>query len=155
MNPLLKIFPPVWFALFLALGLGVHYYVPSARVFDVAIPGVTDILALVLAIAAFYVSQYASFHFAKVKTEILPTSETNCVLVVEGPYRFTRNPMYLGLVILLLAVAIYIGTLPLVISAFGLFLVFNFFFIPFEEAKMLRQFGAEYEEYRARVRRWL
>lgn len=76
-------------------------------------------------------------------------------ITMAGPYRFSRNPMYLGMVLMLLGLALYIGTLPFYLSAIGYFAILNFFFCPFEENKLTNAFGSEYREYRNRVRRWL
>jgi protein-S-isoprenylcysteine O-methyltransferase Ste14 len=93
--------------------------------------------------------------FAAAGTEIMPTSPTNKALVTRGPFGFTRNPMYSSLILVTLGIALYFGTLPFFAVPALLFLLTNFVFIPFEEKKMLRQFGHQYTDYCARVRRWL
>jgi protein-S-isoprenylcysteine O-methyltransferase Ste14 len=150
MNPLLKILPPIWYFIFLITGLLVHFFVPAARVFDVSYPAI----GITLFVAGQVFSMYASSLFSKEKTEILPTSPTNTKLVTYGPFAYTRNPMYLGMLISLLGVAIWVGTLPMFVAVFLDFCVLNFAFIPFEEAKMSRIFGSEYDAYRQKVRRW-
>lgn len=76
------------------------------------------------------------------------------VLVVQGLYRFTRNPMYVGVSSMVVGQMIYWGSsaiavyLLLVITAFSLFVIF------YEEPALRRQFGAAYEEYCRRVPRW-
>ena len=155
MNPLLKILPPIWFFIFLGLGLLAHFFVPASRVFDISSP-LGWIAGGVLFAASFGLSLYASGIFSKEKTEILPISETNRVLVTYGPYEYTRNPMYMGMVGQLVGVALMcMGSLPLLLAALADFLVLNFVFIPFEEAKMQRLFGESYASYRSKVRRWL
>jgi protein-S-isoprenylcysteine O-methyltransferase Ste14 len=150
MNPLLKILPPIWYFIFLVSGLLVHFFVPVARVFDVSYP----MIGIALFVAGQVFSMYASSLFSKEKTEILPTSATNTKLVTYGPFGYTRNPMYLGMVVSLLGVAIWVGTLPMFVAAFLDFCVLSFAFIPFEETKMSRIFGSEYDAYRQKVRRW-
>ncbi len=145
----------MWFMLFLGAALLLHFFVPASRVFSLEYGRVYDILGLIVFVGGFYLPLWASKIFAEEKTEIIPTSPTNRVLVTRGPYRFSRNPMYLGMVISLLGIAIVIGTFPMFIAAFAHFLVMNFVFIPFEEEKMQRQFPAEFLRYRAHVRRWL
>ena len=76
-------------------------------------------------------------------------------LVVSGFYRYVRNPMYLGLVILSLGIAFWVGAWPMFIAPIAVFATANWVHIPFEEGKMRRQFGATYESYVRRVRRWL
>lgn len=151
MNPLLKILPPIWFALLLGAGLLIHFFVPAARVFEFG----DTIIGIGLIVFGLVISMYSSSLFAKEKTEILPTSETNSVLVTYGPYNYTRNPMYVGLVAQLFGAAVWVGTLPLYICAVLFFCLFNFVIVPFEEEKLRRIFGDQYHSYRTKVRRWL
>jgi protein-S-isoprenylcysteine O-methyltransferase Ste14 len=92
--------------------------------------------------------------FRKTKTTIVP-HETPSTLVISGPYRFTRNPMYVSLTLVYLGVA---GTrneiwpvivLPLVLA------YINFLVIPIEEKNLRGAFGDEYQKYGERVGRWL
>lgn len=151
MSYFLKILPPIWYFLFLIAGFLVHFYIPTARVFTFPYP----IVGIVLLIAGQAISMYASALFAKEKTEILPTSETNRKLVTYGPFNYSRNPMYVGMVLSMLGIAVWVGTLPMFVAAVLDFCILNFVFIPFEEAKLSRIFGASYEAYRAKVRRWI
>lgn len=76
-------------------------------------------------------------------------------LVVRGIYRYSRNPMYLGLLVVLLALALYLAKL----SAFAMPPVFVLYLtalqIKPEEAALRERFGPEFDDYTARVRRWL
>lgn len=75
-------------------------------------------------------------------------------LVARGPYRFVRNPMYLGAGFALLGATIFYESLAL-LRFTGLFLVITHAFVlGYEEPTLRRLFGAEYEEYRRQVRRW-
>ena len=93
--------------------------------------------------------------FRREDTEVNPTSRTNRKLVTYGPYRFSRNPMYLGLVTVTLGIAVWVGAWPMLIAPIAVFAILNWVHIPFEEAKMRAQFGATYEQYVERVRRWV
>jgi protein-S-isoprenylcysteine O-methyltransferase Ste14 len=88
-------------------------------------------------------------------TDIDPISETNARLVTGGPYALTRNPMYLGLSIAALGLAIWVGAWPMLAAPALTFVVAARVHTPFEETKMRRQFGADYDAYAARVRRWI
>src|SRR5437016_12962558 len=112
-------------------------------------------LAAVLAVPAITLDVWAFLVFRQAETEIMPASAANTRFVTHGPYRFSRNPMYLGLILAAFAIAFYGGTLVFFPVPFLLFVLCNALFIPFEEAKMARQFGHRYTEYRAKVRRWL
>jgi protein-S-isoprenylcysteine O-methyltransferase Ste14 len=75
-------------------------------------------------------------------------------LVIRGPYRFVRNPMYIGAALGLAGAAIFYGSIPMAIYA-GLFLlVAHLFVIFYEEPTLRRTFGAEYEAYCRCVKRW-
>lgn len=92
--------------------------------------------------------------FDRERTPVRPF-EPSTRLVLDGPYRFTRNPMYLGMVALLLGLAVLLGSLsPFVVPLlFALFIQARFI-VP-EEAMLERLFGAEYVAFKGRVRRWL
>ena len=76
-------------------------------------------------------------------------------LVVAGPYRYVRNPMYIGAGLALAGAAMFYGSLPL-LGYTGLFLLVTHAFVVFyEEPTLARLFGEQYRAYRARVHRWL
>lgn len=93
--------------------------------------------------------------FIDAGTEVIPVSKKNSVLVMTGPFRFTRNPMYLGILIATIGLGVVIGTAAGLIVPVVFFLFANFVSIPYEEEKMERQFGGDYRDYKARVRRWI
>ena len=72
-----------------------------------------------------------------------------------GPYRFSRNPMYLGVTIFVLGVGVLVGTLALTFCWLVFAWIIDLRFIPREERALVTQFGDDYEEYRSQVRRWL
>jgi len=76
-------------------------------------------------------------------------------LVVEGPYRFVRNPMYWSVVSVMLGEAIVFRALSVALCAAGLFAGASLFVILYEEPVLRRKFGAAYEDYCRRVPRWL
>ncbi|MEW6672990.1 MAG: isoprenylcysteine carboxylmethyltransferase family protein [Thermodesulfobacteriota bacterium] len=77
------------------------------------------------------------------------------ILVVEGPYRFTRNPMYLGVGLILLGHVLWFESMRLLIYAAVLAVGFHLFVVFFEEPVLRRKFGDSYEAYCRRVPRWL
>lgn len=76
-------------------------------------------------------------------------------LVTRGPYRFVRNPMYLGAGSVLAGAALYYRSLPLLAYVCVFFIVTHLFVVIYEEPTLAREFGQEYESYRQRVGRWL
>jgi protein-S-isoprenylcysteine O-methyltransferase Ste14 len=148
---MLKVPPPIWTFLYLIIAVAVSRLYPWRTVLDLRIVW----LGVALVVIGFAISVWAASLFRREGTELNPTSETNKLLVVRGPFRFTRNPMYLGLVIFTLGIAFWVGTLPMFAVPLLLFATTNWAHIPFEEAKMRRQFGAAFENYMSRVRRWI
>lgn len=76
-------------------------------------------------------------------------------LVPEGPYRWVRNPMYLGAFLVLLGFGLWHRSLAMVLFVIPVALLFHAFVLFYEEPTLARRFGADYEAYRARVRRWI
>jgi protein-S-isoprenylcysteine O-methyltransferase Ste14 len=112
-------------------------------------------LSLAMAIFGCALAVSGVITFLRAGTEVAPHSTTNKLLIIRGPFRFTRNPMYLGLLIVLLGVPLSSGYWLQWLAAIVFFLIINTFYVPFEEAKMERQFGDEYRDYKQQVRRWI
>jgi protein-S-isoprenylcysteine O-methyltransferase Ste14 len=145
----IRIPPPVWLFGMLAGAFLLHWLLAPPALLRSTLAGV------VLGASGFALANWGSVLFSKAGTEILPSSPANRALVVSGPFRYSRNPMYVGVVLLTLGFAIGFGTWPFYAVPVLMFLLLNFAFIPFEEAKMQRQFCDQYTDYRRRVRRWL
>lgn len=75
--------------------------------------------------------------------------------VGSGLYRFTRNPMYISLIAIVLGEAIFFGSTILLIYSASLFIYFHLFVIYYEEPHLRKVFGQEYQEYCKNVKRWL
>lgn len=148
---MVKLPPPVWTLIYLLLCAALSWSLGWPELPGLPLP----LLGIVLVVSAFIPPVWALVLFRQAGTEIEPTSPTNRSLVISGPYRFTRNPMYLGLTLLALGVAVWVGAWPMFIAPIAVFATANWVHVPFEEAKMRRQFGAAYDDYVARVRRWV
>jgi len=145
-----RIHPPIYFAAGLTAMLALHTWLPGARV----IVGPWRWLCIVpLAMAALTAfGAGAMFHSAR--TTVRPFEEP-AGLVVRGPYRITRNPMYLSLVLTLVACAIYLGSATPWLVPPLVMLCIDRLVIPWEEATLSRIFGDSYASYCRRVRRWI
>jgi len=111
-------------------------------------------LAGALVSAGFVLMMLAWWQFKERKIAICPTEPTEG-LITDGIYRFTRNPMYLGMVLMLGGVAVFFGTLPFYVATGVYFFLINRWFCRYEEEKLLAAFGEDYEHYRSNVRRWI
>ena len=95
-------------------------------------------------------------HFLKARTTVNPLDPAAATkLVTGGLYRFTRNPMYLGFALLLLAWGIFLANVAALLGVPAFVLYMNRFQIAPEERALEARFGAEYSRYCARVRRWI
>jgi protein-S-isoprenylcysteine O-methyltransferase Ste14 len=107
---------------------------------------------IVLGIA---LSAWARLTFKAQHAEIFPWSDAHSALVTNGPFRFSRNPMYLGILVIGVGAALVAGTWLMWLVPVLLFVLDNFVIIPYEERSMERTFGDAYRAYRSRVRRWI
>jgi protein-S-isoprenylcysteine O-methyltransferase Ste14 len=142
--------PPAYLLAALLLMALLHQVLPLARILfaPYRYAGIV-IMALALALVL-----WAALLFHRARTGIVPFSPATS-LVLGGPYRFTRNPMYLGMAGILLGAAILMGSLsPFAVIPAFMALIAERFIAP-EEAMLERAFGRDYLGYKAKVRRWL
>jgi protein-S-isoprenylcysteine O-methyltransferase Ste14 len=143
--------PPLIFVGGFLIGLAVEWAVP------VSAPPVALRVAVGLAgLAGFlYFDTSAMRGFGRAGTSVLPFGDRTTTIVSDGPYRFSRNPMYVGMTLLYIGVAAATGvmwafaTLPVVL------LVIRYYVIAREETYLTAKFGDSYREYQSRVRRWI
>jgi protein-S-isoprenylcysteine O-methyltransferase Ste14 len=76
-------------------------------------------------------------------------------LVVSGPFRWMRNPAYLAALVTIAGQGLLLGSVPVLLYALGMALVFHAFVVGYEEPTLRRTFGADYERYCHDVPRWL
>lgn len=148
MNRFVILPPPVLALSLLALGYGLDHLFPGLPRPHLPLLGVILMasgLALGLMSLAF---------FRQHRTTPIPHGEPSA-LVLKGPYLWTRNPMYLGLLTASLGVACYLGGLPLFLAPPAFCALINRIHIPHEEAKLAGLFGGDYAEFRDRTARWL
>ena len=148
MNKLVRIPPPIIALLLLTLAFAADRNVPDLP------PAKLPATGLVLMAVGFALALSALQNFLRLRTTVIPDGEP-AALATQGPYGWTRNPMYLGLSTALLGLAFYFGRAPLFFVPLLLFFILGRAHIGLEEATLGRLFGAEYDEYRRRVGRWL
>lgn len=113
-------------------------------------------LAAVLAALALLIGGRAVLDFRRARTSVNPFRPGNCsALVAEGIFRYSRNPMYLALLLALIAWALYLGNVWALLLVLVFPLWMNRFQIRPEERALHRAFGDAFDAYRRRVRRWL
>ena len=152
-NPGVFIPPPLFFVAGIGAGWLLDKYIvelPTPR----TIAAFVSMLGVGLLTIGLFLMAWGLVTFHRAGTAIIPHHSASR-LVVNGPYRFTRNPMYTGLTIAYIGVSALIGTAwPLILLPVVLFIVFHFV-IEREERYLEDAFGSEYAEWCVRVRRWL
>jgi protein-S-isoprenylcysteine O-methyltransferase Ste14 len=142
--------PPLLYAVPLAAGLLLHRAHPIVLMpRGVAVPLGMLLVALGLGLAGFAMSSFLRAH-----TSPLPIKPTTAI-VATGPYRFTRNPMYVGLAALYLGITLWVDSLWPVLFLPAVLFMIQRFVIAREERYLEAKFGDQYRGYKARVRRWL
>ena len=85
----------------------------------------------------------------------LPTNQPSTVIVLHGPYRFSRNPIYVAMLLLIIGIACWLNSASFLFVAPVFFGLITSGVILREEQYLHRKFGTAYDDYRARVRRWI
>lgn len=146
-----KILPPFLFVLFVVTMAGICWKTESAH--HILYP--YNLFGLPIILCGLALAVVAKKLFQKLKTNVM-TFDYPGVLVAEGPFRYSRNPMYLGFVISLAGFAVLLGG---AVSSFVLTMLFlivtDRWYVAFEEKMMIKKFGKDYEEYCQNVRRWI
>jgi protein-S-isoprenylcysteine O-methyltransferase Ste14 len=143
--------PPIAWAVAVLAGLALNWLMPLPLV-PVAVPARwVGALVFTLALALF---AWAIATMTRAGSNV-PTSLPTTTIVDTGPYRFTRNPIYLSMVLGLIGLAVAFNSLWLLLTLLPFALVIRYGVVAREEAYLEHKFGDVYRRYSARVRRWL
>jgi len=146
-----RIRPPIAWTVAVLAGLALNWFLPLPFV-PAAVPagwlGAT-VFALALALFAWAIATITR------AGSNVPSSLPTTTIVDTGPYRFTRNPIYLGMALGLIGLAIALNSLWLLLALVPFVLVIRYAVITREEAYLQRKFGDVYRRYCVRARRWL
>ncbi|MFO7278147.1 MAG: isoprenylcysteine carboxylmethyltransferase family protein [Pseudomonadota bacterium] len=145
-----RIVPPVYLTLTIIVMALLHFLAPGARL--IAPP--YNFLGLVPVVLGFVMAGIAAGAFARAGTPVVPF-ERSTALVTDGIYRVTRNPMYLGMILVLIGTAVLFGTVTPWLPVPVFIWIIQTRFVRAEERFLEELFGEEYLAYRRRVRRWL
>ena len=145
-----KIIPPVLFVICIVVMVGLWLVFPIMQfvTFPISLVGILPL------VAGLGIAKRGSDIFEKTGTNI-ETFDNPDILVTDGLYRISRNPMYLGFLVALLGVAVVLGNFSSLLVAVGFFVITDRWYIKFEEKAMAKTFGDRYAEYKAKTRRWL
>jgi protein-S-isoprenylcysteine O-methyltransferase Ste14 len=145
----LPIPPPLLALLLLAGGLLLHAMSHGPRMVFAH-----HVLGLLIVAGGTGLCFYAAAVFQARGTTKNPHGDATA-FVVEMPYTFTRNPMYLGITLVLFGFAVFFSSIAMLLAPLAFVVIIDRMMIPLEEQNMERLFGPSYMDYQTRVRRWL
>ena len=145
-----KILPPqlFYFALFVILVTDSFFPLVEFILYPFNLVGI-----LIFAIGVLIAAQ-GKAQFKRIGTNILPFNEPD-VLVTDGLFIYSRNPMYLGFVLALLGIAIFAGSISALLIAGFFAIIVDRWYINFEEKMLMNKFAEEYTMYKSNTRRWI
>jgi protein-S-isoprenylcysteine O-methyltransferase Ste14 len=150
-KPAVKLHPPTVLFIALVAGYAIRLFaggrLPLPRAFAEGLGGLLIIVALGLLMAAIRI-------FVENAQPLAPATPAKG-LFLKGPYKFTRNPIYLAMMIFGAGLGIATSNIWIIITTAIAGVIINFLVIEPEEKYLARKFGAEYAEYKTRVRRWI
>lgn len=148
--PDVPIAPPLLFVLPIVASLAMEWFVPTTFTQGAIrwnLGAIFFVAGLALNIAGFVTQKRAG-------TDPIPFNPSTCI-VAHGPYRFSRNPMYIGLALWTLGIAFLVDCVWMLLAVPIGLVVIDRLVITREERYLERKFGEEYLNYKRRVRRWI
>jgi protein-S-isoprenylcysteine O-methyltransferase Ste14 len=145
--------PPLLFLGALALGCLLTLVIPIGPGLGSA-NGLALTVGLIFVVIGFGLAARSALAFHLAGTSVVPDQESTA-LVTDGPYRFTRNPIYIGFVLVYFGLAIVLTSAWVLVLLIPTLIVLQRGVVEPEEAYLERKFGDAYRKYQARVPRWL
>ncbi len=144
-----KIMPTTWLLVAIVVILCIHFVYPLRK----CIPMPYGLLGLFPLALGIFVNLAADRAFHRANTTVKPFMESTA-LITTGVFRFTRNPMYAGFVLLLLGICILLGSVTPYAAVIVFAVLMDSAYIRAEEKMLEKRFGQGWDDYRRRVRRW-
>jgi len=142
--------PPIIAFIYCLIAIVIDYFIPLPQIRNPGLTYIGGALILFGSLSLFW----AWALFKKLKTGICPIDKPTS-FIPFGPYRFSRNPMYLSMIVILVGLSFLLGKWVMLGVPIAFFITIRRVFIPFEEARLEMIFGDQYLDYTASVRRWL
>lgn len=147
-SPCVVACPPLVFLAALGVGWLLNWLVP------LRLPSPLHIAGGILSIAGFIFGRWGVRSLHRAGTAVRPDRPVTA-LVTDGPYQYTRNPLYIGLTTIYLGIALSTGVLWLLVTLAPVLAMTNWKIVRREEQFLEAKFGETYRAYKARVRRWV
>jgi len=142
--------PPFVYLIAIVVGTVIHLIVPLRFLpASLALPLGVPLIAVAIALLSLSIAKF------RAAGTPIPARKPTTTIVRTGPYRFTRNPIYLAFSLFQLGIAVWVNSVWLLVTLAAAVAVINFVVIAREERYLERKFGAQYLDYKRSVRRWL
>ena len=145
-----RVLPPAYLLLSIATMVLLHFLIPISKI----APYPWNLLGILLLLIGVALNLIADAAFKREQTTVKPF-EKSAALVVTGVFGISRHPMYLGMVLILLGIAVLMGTLTPLIVIVIFSILMEFVFVRTEEKMLEVQFGATWLAYKKKVRKWI
>lgn len=142
--------PTTWFMAFLIMTIALQFLLPAERL----IPFPYNQLGWLLILTGVALNLWTDHLFKKHNTTVKPFLNPSH-FIVYGPFRISRNPMYLGMLFIIAGTAVLFKSVLLLLPAVLYIQVMNLFYISKEEAMLKKQFGSKFFEYKKKVGKWI
>ena len=142
--------PTTYLFISIVVMTALHFLFPAMRV----IPPPWNLLGLVPLVLGVTINLVADKAFHQANTTVKPFEESSA-LITQGVFRASRNPMYLGFVLILIGTAVLMRSLAPYVVVLAFAILIDRMYITVEERMLAEKFGAEWEKYRQSTRRWL
>ena len=149
-TPQVLVLPPILVGAALLLGIGINWIHPIPIL--PLVPG--RIIGVIIFVLSGVLAHFAQTAMHRAGTNIRPDRPA-LALVTDGPFRFTRNPLYVAALGVYLGIALFVNGLVPVLLVIPVFCLLHWGVVLREERYMERKFGELFRAYRSRVRRWL
>lgn len=149
-KPCTRLVPPVWFFAALLVMGAAHTWLPG----PVIVPWPWNLLGILPALTGACLAIAAWLQFWLRQTTVNPLGASSA-LVTDGVFGYTRNPMYLGMTLILAGAALGLGSLVPWVAVVPFPFWIHFCFVRAEERALSERFGGEFEAYRGRTRCWV
>jgi len=141
--------PPTYFFITMLSIIGLYFIIPVMNIIKLPY----NLIGILFIVIGIILNLWSTNLFKK--NDTTHQFKKSTALVIEGPYKYTRNPMYLGMTLILFGISLCCGNMVSLIFPVIFFIIINIMFIPYEENKMKDTFGEAYINYKKQVRRWL
>jgi protein-S-isoprenylcysteine O-methyltransferase Ste14 len=148
-GPNVRVHPPIIYAISILSGIGLNNLWPLSMPFGLH----GRLFGGIIIVAATLIAAWALLYFHRHDTDVRP-DKPDRALITSGPYRFTRNPLYIVLTLAQITAAVWLDNLWILLLVVASVIVITRYAITREELYLEQLFGQEYLRYKRRVRRW-